>query len=86
MGESFSLGGDVLRQIVLDPLLPEPIVPALERRRLGEAMRRYDRLGRACWAGRLGSGNRAPERTPADLRGFETARGLAPEATGVVDE
>ena len=35
MVESFLLGGRVIRQIVLDPLLPEPIVPAAERRELG---------------------------------------------------
>jgi phenylacetic acid degradation operon negative regulatory protein len=49
MVESFLLGGRVIRQIVLDPLLPEPIVPAAERRELVAAMRRYDKLGHACW-------------------------------------
>jgi phenylacetic acid degradation operon negative regulatory protein len=49
MVESFLLGGRVIRQIVLDPLLPEPIVPAAERRELVATMRRYDKLGHACW-------------------------------------
>jgi phenylacetic acid degradation operon negative regulatory protein len=49
MAESFLLGGQVLRQIVLDPLLPEPMIPVAERRALSESMRRYDQLGRACW-------------------------------------
>jgi phenylacetic acid degradation operon negative regulatory protein len=49
MVESFLLGGRVIRQIVLDPLLPEPIVSAAERRDLVAAMRRYDKLGHACW-------------------------------------
>jgi len=48
--ESFSLGGRVIRQIVLDPLLPEPLVPANERRALVEAMRCYDRAGRSRWS------------------------------------
>jgi phenylacetic acid degradation operon negative regulatory protein len=48
--ESFVLGGRVIRQIVLDPLLPEPLVPTNERRSLVEAMCRYDRAGRACWS------------------------------------
>lgn len=49
MVESFVLGGEGIRRIVFDPLLPEPIVPARERGVLVETMRRYDRLGRACW-------------------------------------
>ena len=49
MVESFVLGGRVIRQLVLDPLLPEPIVPAAERIALADEMRRYDRLGRAAW-------------------------------------
>lgn len=47
--ESFLLGRRVIRQIVLDPLLPEPLVPANERAALVEAMCRYDRAGRMCW-------------------------------------
>jgi hypothetical protein len=49
MAESFLLGGRVIRQIVLDPLLPEPIVRDGELRELVAAMRRYDKLGHACW-------------------------------------
>jgi phenylacetic acid degradation operon negative regulatory protein len=48
--ESFRVGGRVIRQIVLDPLLPEPLVPTNERTALVEAMCRYDRAGRACWS------------------------------------
>jgi phenylacetic acid degradation operon negative regulatory protein len=69
--ESFRLGGEAIRQIVLDPRLPEPLVPAHERRALVDAMHAYDRLGRECWAGAL-----VPERTergPADLRGLDVA-------------
>ncbi|HEX7409588.1 MAG TPA: PaaX family transcriptional regulator C-terminal domain-containing protein [Candidatus Binatia bacterium] len=47
--ESFLLGGRVIRQIVLDPLLPEPLVPTNERKALVEAMCGYDRAGRSCW-------------------------------------
>jgi phenylacetic acid degradation operon negative regulatory protein len=47
--ESFLLGREGLRQIVLDPLLPEPLVPADERGALIEAMRRYDAAGRELW-------------------------------------
>jgi phenylacetic acid degradation operon negative regulatory protein len=68
MVESFLLGGRVIRQLVLDPLLPEPIVPVAERDALVAAMRRYDRLGRACWAGFLERHGVLGGRTPADTR------------------
>ena len=48
--ESFLLGGRVIRELVLDPLLPEPLAPEAERRALVAAMRRYDRAGRRAWA------------------------------------
>ena len=49
MVESFRLGGNVIRQIVRDPLLPPPLVPAGELAALVRAMRAYDGAGRACW-------------------------------------
>ncbi len=65
--ETFLCGGRALRLLVLDPLLPEPIASAAPRRALVETMRRYDRLGRACWAGQLGLSHRAHQHTPANL-------------------
>jgi phenylacetic acid degradation operon negative regulatory protein len=66
MVESFRLGGRVLQQLVLDPLLPAPLVDERERRALLESMRAYDRLGRDAWAGFLGRFG-VPHRTgPAD--------------------
>jgi len=68
MVETFLMGGRVLRQLILDPLLPEAIVPSAPRRELVEAMRAYDRLGRSCWAEFL-SGFDVPHfRNPVDLR------------------
>jgi len=49
MAESFLVGGRVMRQLALDPNLPEAIVPKAERDALVVAMRRYDRTGRDCW-------------------------------------
>lgn len=67
MKESFILGGRAIRQIVLDPLLPEPLVPAAERAALVLAMRRYDRIGRDVWSSFL-EGFGVPHRhSPADL-------------------
>jgi phenylacetic acid degradation operon negative regulatory protein len=51
MVESFRLGGRVIRELVSDPLLPEPLVPVAVRRALAAALRRYDRAGRRVWAG-----------------------------------
>jgi phenylacetic acid degradation operon negative regulatory protein len=68
MVETFLTGGQVLRQIALDPLLPEEIVPAAERAALVDAMRGYDRVGRACWAGFLEGFDVPHMRTPADVR------------------
>lgn len=73
MVESFRLGGAWLRELALDPLLPEPIVPAGERAALVAAMRRYDEAGRACWAPFLARHGVRHRRAPADTRGF--ARG-----------
>jgi phenylacetic acid degradation operon negative regulatory protein len=82
MVESFSEGGDAIRQLVLDPLLPEPIVPARERRRLLAAVRRYDALGRRIWAGWLGADAGRPETSPAGVRGLAAAGSVLRAAGG----
>jgi phenylacetic acid degradation operon negative regulatory protein len=68
MVETFLVGGEVLRQVALDPLLPEEIVPSARRSELVEAMRRYDELGRACWAAFLERFDVPHLRAPADVR------------------
>jgi phenylacetic acid degradation operon negative regulatory protein len=68
MVESFLLGGRVIRQLVLDPLLPEPIVDAAERRALQSAMRRYDELGRACWRAFFAAYRLTNLRAPVDSK------------------
>jgi phenylacetic acid degradation operon negative regulatory protein len=68
MAESFLLGGRAIRQIVLDPRLPEPLVPAAERRALIDATLRYDRAGRAFWASFLREMGVVPGTTPAHQR------------------
>jgi phenylacetic acid degradation operon negative regulatory protein len=50
MVESFLIGGEVLRTLVLDPLLPESICPTADRDQLLGRMRDYDRAGRLAWA------------------------------------
>jgi phenylacetic acid degradation operon negative regulatory protein len=66
MVESFLLGGAMLRRLALDPLLPEPIVPAAERAAFAEAMRSYDDAGRACWSAFLARHGVRHRRAPAD--------------------
>lgn len=50
MVESFLLGGRIIGQLVVDPLLPEPLIDPQPRRALVQAMRHYDRCGRRAWA------------------------------------
>ncbi|MCG8416627.1 MAG: PaaX family transcriptional regulator [Proteobacteria bacterium] len=47
--EAFLIGSEALRQIVLDPLLPEPIVDGARRARFFAEMRKFDALGRSYW-------------------------------------
>lgn len=47
--ESFLLGDKAIHQLVFDPLLPEPLVDAKERRAFVDAVVRYDRAGHAIW-------------------------------------
>jgi phenylacetic acid degradation operon negative regulatory protein len=65
--ESFRLGGRVIRQIVLDPMLPEPLVPTAERKALVEAMCRYDHAGRSCWSSFLKQAIAAPGGSPVGV-------------------
>ncbi len=74
MAETFRFGGEAVRRIVLDPLLPEPIVDTRARRSLVEAMRDYDRLGRDCWKAWAG-GAVALERSPVEAGGLVAASG-----------
>ncbi|MCP5069872.1 MAG: PaaX family transcriptional regulator [bacterium] len=75
MSESFRLGGEAVRQIVLDPLLPEPIVDVTARRALVEAMQRYDEIGRHYWKAWAGE-SAALQQSPAAIGGL-TIDGLA---------
>ena len=70
MVESFRLGGEALRLLAHDPLLPEPIGAPAERAALAEAMRRYDALGRASWTGFLARHGVLQGTAPADTRGI----------------
>ena len=80
MAESFRLGGATIGQIVLDPLLPEPLLDASELDALIAAMRRYDRLGRRAWAGWISAA--APDELPVGVLGQSLAVEAARAAGG----
>jgi phenylacetic acid degradation operon negative regulatory protein len=72
MVESFLLGGRVLRQLALDPLLPETILPSNERAALVGAMRRYDNAGRRSWSAFMARHGAPHFSAPADTRPGES--------------
>jgi len=47
--ESFLLGNSAIRQLVFDPLLPDPLVDIAERRAFVAAVLAFDRAGRDIW-------------------------------------
>jgi phenylacetic acid degradation operon negative regulatory protein len=47
--ESYVIGREVLRAILFDPLLPEPLVDVEERHRMILLARTFDRVGRRIW-------------------------------------
>ena len=49
--QSFLSGGEAIRVLATDPLLPDAIMASETRRHLTETMLRYDRLGRRIWRG-----------------------------------
>lgn len=47
--ESFVMGDRAIRQLVFDPLLPEPLVDVDARRAFVDVLRRFDAAGRTIW-------------------------------------
>jgi phenylacetic acid degradation operon negative regulatory protein len=47
--ESFLMGDRAIRQLVFDPLLPEPLVDVDARRAFVDTLRRFDAAGRTIW-------------------------------------
>jgi phenylacetic acid degradation operon negative regulatory protein len=68
MVESFLVGGEALRSIALDPLLPEAIAASAPRESLVTAMDSYDHQGRICWAAFMADFGLPHLRAPLDLR------------------
>lgn len=47
--ESYVLGHQAIRQVVFDPLLPDPLVDVIARQRFMAAVRAFDEAGHAIW-------------------------------------
>lgn len=47
--ESFEIGHQAIRQLMFDPLLPEPLIDAEARTRFMKAVARFDDVGQAIW-------------------------------------
>jgi phenylacetic acid degradation operon negative regulatory protein len=47
--ESFLMGSQAIREVVFDPLLPDPLVSVSERRAFVETVLRFDREGQDIW-------------------------------------
>jgi phenylacetic acid degradation operon negative regulatory protein len=70
MAETFLVGGRAIREIALDPCLPDAIAPEAERRALVAAMREYDRAGRAIWTEFMRAHDAPHRAAPANLAGL----------------
>jgi len=81
MAECFLLGGEAIRRIVLDPLLPDAIVPTAERDNLVDAMMAYDEIGRRCWAPFLARYGVLANESPKDRQIWREAAAAADIAT-----
>ena len=47
--ESYLLGHQAIRQVVFDPLLPDPLVDGVARQRFFDTVRAFDEAGHAIW-------------------------------------
>ncbi len=78
MVETFLVGGRAIRAIALDPCLPDEIAPDSHYHALIEAMREYDRAGRAHWSDFMRAHDAPHRSSPANLAGLSgEARAIA---------
>ena len=53
--ESFILGSKAIKQVVFDPLLPEPFVDVAARHAFVEMTRHFDQVGHKIWRDLVGT-------------------------------
>jgi phenylacetic acid degradation operon negative regulatory protein len=84
MAESFVIGGEAIRLLALDPLLPDEIVAGADRSAVVAALRAYDELGRACWSHFMKRHGLPHGRAPRDSRAIEAVPSVAAIASGAI--
>jgi phenylacetic acid degradation operon negative regulatory protein len=67
--QTFVLGGEAIRVLATDPLLPDAILPGETRARLHEAMLQYDAVGRRLWTAHVEPPELSTSGTALALRG-----------------
>jgi phenylacetic acid degradation operon negative regulatory protein len=75
--EAFLAGGEAIRRIVFDPLLPEEMIDRPARRAFVDEAIAFDRRGQAIWAELLGLSD-----APIDLAGVDRRAAATSLATG----
>ncbi len=65
--ESFLLGGSAIRQVVFDPLLPEPFVDVNARQQFVTTVKQFDQVGHAIWQRFYGSQHIEPQTARSSL-------------------
>lgn len=71
MTESFRTGGEAIRVLSRDPLLPDEIHSGVEREELVRTLRAYDALGRTCWSPLMKRHGLPHRRAPRDVAAYE---------------
>ena len=72
MTESFRTGGEAIRVLSRDPLLPDEIHSGAEREELVRTLRAYDALGRTCWSPLMKRHVLPHRRAPRDVAAYES--------------
>ena len=57
LSESFQLGGNAIKILALDPMLPEQLINTHLRQQLSQSMLKYEAMGRPLWLDALESLN-----------------------------
>lgn len=76
--ECYLLGNEAIRQIVFDPLLPEPLVDVTERKAFMDAVLAFDKAGHRIWRALLPGGmptGRPVHAAPSSGRASSKAQG-----------
>lgn len=83
--ECYLLGNEAIRQLVFDPLLPEPLVDVAERRAFTAAVVAFDQAGRNIWGEQLPAALQARQaqhlataKAPRTAKAHDASKGRGP--------